>query len=94
MRVQHRGDRKKTASYIMKVKHEVGRITLEHGTKAAKCEKFLCLNFTFPQTNLKVLNIIFYNLLCMYHVTAAPECWTYFTYIQNSYRYSNNSETN
>jgi len=59
--VQYSGDRKKTASYIMKVKLEVGRISLEHGTKAAKDEE---LNFTFPQTNLKVLNINFYNLVC------------------------------
>jgi hypothetical protein len=94
MRVQYSGDRKKTASYIMKVKLEVGRISLEHGTKAAKDEEFLYLNFTFPQTNLKVLNIIVYNLVCMCHVTAAPECWTYFTYSQNSYKYSNSSKTN
>jgi len=92
--VQYSGDRKKTASYIMKVILEVGRISPEHGTKAARDEKFLYLNFPFPHANLKVLNIIFYNLACMCHVTAAPECWTYFTNSQNSHKYSNSSETN
>jgi hypothetical protein len=94
MRVQYSGDRKKSASYIMKVKLEVRRITLEHRTKAARDEEFLYLNFTFPQINLKVLNIIFYNLVCMCHVRAATECWTCCMCSQNSYKYSNSSETN
>lgn len=83
--MQYSGDRKKTASYIMKVKLRVGRISLEHGTKAARDEEFLYLKSTFPQTNLKVLNIIFSNLVYMCHVTAATERWTYFTCSQNSY---------
>jgi hypothetical protein len=76
----------------MQVKLEVGKISLEHGTKAAKDKELLYLKFTFPQTNLKVLNTIFYNLACMCHVTAAPLKLDIFC-MWSIFIYSNSSET-